>query len=59
MGGARDGSKKMIQRLDEEKWPPGKQCIERMEVMQARLTMLEPNDSPLTMLVLLVVNSVK
>ena len=43
VGGARDGCKKMIQRLDEEKWPPGKQCIERMEVMQARLTMLELN----------------
>jgi len=30
-----------------------------MEVMQARLTALEPNDRPLTTLALLVVNSVK
>ena len=32
---------------------------EHMEVMQARLTALEPNDCPLTTLALLVVNSVK
>ena len=38
---------------------PRKHCTQHMEVMQARLTVLEPNDRPLTTLALLVVNSVK
>ena len=25
-------------------WPPGKRCSEHMEVMQARITALEPKD---------------
>ena len=38
--GGRDGGKRMIQRLNEESDP----CTKHMEVMQARLTTLEPKD---------------
>ena len=40
-------------------WLPRKHCTEHMEVMQPRLTALEPNDWLLTMPALLVVNCVK
>ena len=40
-------------------WPPGKRCSEHMEVMQARITALEPKDRPLTMPTILVVHCVK
>ena len=49
----------MIQRLNEENGRHEKQCTEHMELMQARLTALEPNDRPLTTPKLLVVNCVK
>ena len=39
--GGRDGGKRMIQRLNEES---GHQATEHMEVMQERLTTLEPNN---------------
>ena len=57
--GGRDGGKRMIQRLNEENDRHEKHCTEHMELMQARLTALEPNDRPLTTPKLLVVNCVK
>ena len=49
----------MIQRLNEENGRQEKTLYEHMELMQARLTALEPNDKPLTTPKLLVVNCVK
>ena len=42
-GGGRDGGRTNDLKAKRREWPPGKRCTEHMEVMQARLTALEPN----------------
>ena len=42
-GGERDGGRTNDLKAKRREWPPGKRCTEHMEVMQARLTALEPN----------------
>ena len=39
----RDGGRTNDLKAKRREWPPGKRCTEHMEVMQARLTALEPN----------------
>ena len=55
----RDGGKRMIQRLNEESGRQENVVLSTLEVMQARLTALYPNDWPLTTPSLLVINCVK
>ena len=42
-GGERDGGRTNDLKAKRREWPPGKRFTEHMEVMQARLTALEPN----------------
>ena len=44
--GGTDGGKKNDPKAKRREWPPRKHFTEHMEVMQARLTALEPNDWP-------------
>ena len=42
-GGGRDRGRTNDLKAKRREWPPGKRCTEHMEVMQARVTALEPH----------------